>query len=88
MPKVYLPIVETPSYLKAIRAKCLECSENSTAVRECHIVGCPLFPFRFGRGIDSAKTYWQNLGYEVVMINVEGHKYLEDVLTKKRKNRF
>lgn len=35
--------------LKAIRAKCLDCSCGSAAeVRECVIPTCPLFPFRMG----------------------------------------
>lgn len=36
--------------IKAIRAKCLECScENPNEVRECPITDCALYPFRFGR---------------------------------------
>lgn len=35
---------------KAIRLKCLDCCcENSNAVRECNIVKCPLWRYRFGR---------------------------------------
>jgi hypothetical protein len=35
--------------LRAIRAKCLDCSAGSPGeVRKCHIEDCPLFPFRFG----------------------------------------
>lgn len=38
------------SPLKAIRAKCLECSAGSSlAVRECNIPECELFDFRFGK---------------------------------------
>lgn len=38
------------SPIKAIRAKCLECSCNQLGeVRECPITDCPLFPFRFGK---------------------------------------
>jgi hypothetical protein len=34
---------------KAIRAKCLDCTGgNSAEVARCHIVGCALWPFRFG----------------------------------------
>ena len=36
--------------IKAIRAKCLECSNGSTAeVKECPVHRCPLYPFRFGK---------------------------------------
>jgi len=35
--------------LKAIRAKCLECSGGSVGeVRNCLVPECALFPFRFG----------------------------------------
>lgn len=35
--------------LKAIKAKCLDCSCGSyVEVKECHIVDCPLYPFRLG----------------------------------------
>lgn len=37
------------SPLKAIRAKCLECSSGSNAeVRLCPINKCPLYMYRFG----------------------------------------
>jgi hypothetical protein len=36
--------------LKAIRAKCIDCSGGSTSVAtECHILDCPLWPYRLGR---------------------------------------
>ena len=35
---------------KAIRAKCLDCCGGSPGeVAQCHITGCPLWPFRFGK---------------------------------------
>ena len=38
-----------PSPLKAIRAKCLDCScGNPNEVRLCPIRDCPLYPFRDG----------------------------------------
>lgn len=41
-------IITSP--LKAIRAKCLECSNGSAAdVRNCPIEKCELYPFRFGK---------------------------------------
>lgn len=36
--------------LKAIRAKCLDCSGNSvTEVKLCPIKNCPLYPYRSGK---------------------------------------
>lgn len=36
--------------IKAIRAKCLDCSGNSYGeVRECSIPSCPLYPYRLGK---------------------------------------
>jgi hypothetical protein len=35
--------------VKAIRAKCLECSSESVVeVKECPVKNCALYPFRFG----------------------------------------
>lgn len=39
-----------PKPLKAIRVKCLECSEGSAnEVKLCPIETCALYPFRFGK---------------------------------------
>ena len=36
--------------MKAIRAKCLDCSgESAKEVRLCPIKKCPLYPYRFGK---------------------------------------
>ncbi len=36
--------------IKAIRAKCLECSNyQPSEVKNCEIIECPLFTFRFGK---------------------------------------
>ena len=41
---------EITSPIKAIRAKCLDCScDSSNEVRMCTITDCPLYPFRFGK---------------------------------------
>ena len=38
------------SPIKAIKAKCLDCScDSATEVKECPVESCPLFPFRFGK---------------------------------------
>lgn len=45
---IYLGEFKKP--LKAIRAKCLDCScNNPNEVRLCSITKCPLFDFRFGK---------------------------------------
>ena len=46
-------VVKYPSPLKAIRAKCLDCSETAKVVKYCPCDGvnstkCDLWPFRFG----------------------------------------
>ncbi len=49
MDKLY----DTP--LKAIRKKCLNCSYWSPKeVRECTVIKCPIYPYRFGRRPDKA----------------------------------
>jgi len=36
--------------LKAIRAKCLDCScDQDSEVRNCVVPKCPLFPYRMGK---------------------------------------
>lgn len=37
------------SPLKAIRAKCLDCSYTRTEVKLCPVTDCPLYPYRFGK---------------------------------------
>lgn len=40
---------KTPSPLKAIRAKCLDCCcMQPSEVKECSVKTCPLYPFRMG----------------------------------------
>jgi hypothetical protein len=34
--------------LKAIRLKCLDCSENAAEVKRCNIPECALYPYRMG----------------------------------------
>ena len=58
MAKLY----DTP--LKAIRKKCLDCSYWQTKeVRECTVISCPLYPYRFGRRpnetiVDALKRFY------------------------------
>jgi len=35
--------------LEAIRAKCLDCAYNTTEVKMCTAIKCPLHAFRFGK---------------------------------------
>jgi len=47
------PVVYTP--LKAIRKKCLDCSNNQYKdVKLCPIVRCSLWPYRFGKRPDKS----------------------------------
>ena len=61
--------------IKAIRAKCLECSNfSSPEVANCNVTDCALYPFRFGktgRKID---------------LTPEQRKVLSDRLRKMRKS--
>ena len=58
MAKLY----DTP--IKAIRKKCLDCSYWSPKeVRECTCIGCPIYPYRFGRRpskavVDTLKRFY------------------------------
>ncbi len=50
----YQPVVESP--IKAIRAKCIDCSGGNMAeVRKCVATACPLWPFRMGVNVFHAK---------------------------------
>lgn len=43
-------MAEIKSPLKAIRAKCLDCSgDYLKEIKECPITDCPLYPFRTGK---------------------------------------
>lgn len=62
-----------PSPLKAIRAKCLDCSDQSAhEVRNCPITDCPLYMYRDGHNpnrkgignkhIDDARLFAKSVG--------------------------
>jgi len=56
---------------QAIKQKCLDCSSSSPKeVTLCHIVDCPLWPFRFGYSIKD-KRYQKR-------IEASKRKYLKD----------
>ena len=43
-------MTKIPTPLKAIRAKCLDCScYQPREVKECRVTSCPLWPYRLGR---------------------------------------
>lgn len=43
--------------LKAIRAKCLDCSVyQPEEVKNCHLHRCPLWPYRMGKDPNPTKT--------------------------------
>lgn len=47
--------VKNPSMSKAIRTYCLQCGGGQPSeVRDCHIMHCPLWPYRFGANPKSA----------------------------------
>lgn len=51
---------KTMTPLKAIRAKCIECSNGSVGeVRKCVSPACPLFPFRMGHKPKTSKQRHQ-----------------------------
>ena len=56
--------MNTPKRLtpvKAIRAKCLDCTCNQPAeVRECTASSCPLFPYRMGKRPKLASVLIEN----------------------------
>lgn len=44
--------------MKAIRLKCLECSnESSKEVKLCPVTTCPLYDFRLGKNPNIKRTY-------------------------------
>ncbi len=55
-------LYETP--IKAIRNKCLDCCCGSNKeIRECTVIKCAIYPYRFGcrpdkRVIDTIKKYY------------------------------
>lgn len=56
-------MVYRTSAVKAIREKCLDCSEgNSNEVRWCPVTKCPLYPFRFGKSPFYNKTEIETAG--------------------------
>ncbi len=44
-----MPKIPKPSPLKAVRARCLDCVEGASDVKDCGDTECALWPYRFGR---------------------------------------
>lgn len=64
---VYMRIPKTTSMVRAIRAKCMDCSSNSALeVRLCPIKQCPLWAYRFGTTPQTAVNRLQK-SYNVVL---------------------
>ena len=60
--KILLYDMETVSYARAIRIKCLDCcADNAAEVRRCNNIHCPLFPLRFGISAKSAIRKYGNM---------------------------
>ena len=46
-------LYETP--IRAIRKKCMDCCcDQLKEIRECPVIKCPLYPYRFGKRPDKA----------------------------------
>ena len=77
--KIYLAKVKSPSQLKAIREKCLDCCGGvGGEVRDCHIVKCPLWPYRFGCSPKSAANQKEPY-YDIVLVDVNKVDYIEQL---------
>ena len=64
---------------KAIKAKCADCSGGEkNGVRDCHIVKCPLWPYRFGCSPKSAANQKEPY-YDIVLVDVNKVDYIEQL---------
>ena len=76
--KLYIANMDNASYAKAIKAKCADCSGGEkNGVRDCHIVKCPLWPYRFGCSPSTAQSRYK--GYEIVLVDVNKVDYIEQL---------
>lgn len=62
--------------LKAIRAKCIDCSGHQVKeVKRCPVIHCALWPYRMGRGyLDPSKPYVSVGGVEDLVKGTEDHE--------------
>ena len=76
--KLYIANMDNASYAKAIKAKCADCSGGEkNGVRDCHIVKCPLWPYRFGCSPNTAQSRYK--GYDIVLVDVNKVDYIEQL---------
>ena len=76
--QIYLAKGKSPSQLKAIRMKCIDCCGGvGSEVKDCHIVKCPLWPYRFGRSPNTAQSRYK--GYDIVLVDVNKVDYIEQL---------
>ena len=76
--KLYIANMDNASYAKAIKAKCADCSGGEkNGVRDCHIVKCPLWPYRFGCSPSTAQSRYK--GYDIVLVDVNKVDYIEQL---------
>ena len=75
--------METPkSAIKAIRAKCIECSGDSRQeVKICPIKTCPLYAYRLGRNPNRKGREWTEEQKEAL------RKRLKEARAKKQKEK-
>ena len=77
--QIYLAKVKSPSQLKAIRMKCIDCCGGvGSEVKDCHIVKCPLWPYRFGANPAAAVTAKEPY-YDIVLVDVNKVDYIEQL---------
>lgn len=84
MKKVYMKNVDKVSMAASIKAKCLDCTENIAAVRDCHICKCPLWAYRFGANLKAAINRLAKY-YDVVLVD-ENTDYVESTKGKRLKH--
>ena len=57
----------SPTPMKAIRDKCIECSGTWKVISLCDIIGCPLWAYRMG-------TKPRESAMQVAILDVEGNQ--------------
>lgn len=72
--------------IKAIRAKCLECTEGQTVyIRLCSAVGCPLWDCRMGSKPTSSPLYDKELFREHADLRASEFSVIIDALVEQWK---
>lgn len=69
--------------IKAIRAKCVECSADQiNEVRNCTVTSCPLYEYRFGRKCMSKFSQKDNVSDIFDGSEIEDEDFIEDDVSK------